>query len=105
MGTLSTRDLREFGVDIASHIEGLEDTVASRIEGLSTSPRTEDVVSRVRSALPSVSWLLAAGLSLAGSLVMRHYKKHTPAMFLGMGVPAFLLAGVYEKLRTGFDAG
>jgi hypothetical protein len=102
MGTLSTRPLKDFGVDITGRIEGLSDKVGRKIDDLGRDAGREGTVTkrleRLTAALPSVTWLVAAGLSLAGALTLRHFKRSSPWMFVGMGVPAFLLIGVYNKI-------
>ena len=102
MGTLSTRDLSEFGVDINEHIQGLGRTVGRKIDQMGVGAGEEGTITkrleRLTAALPSVTWLVAAGLSLVGSVTLRYYRKNTPALFVGMGVPAFLLIGIYNKI-------
>ena len=106
MGTLSNRGLGEFGHDVKDRIEGLSDHVGSRIDDLSAkakaNSRREGTLTKkleqLTASLPSTTWLVAAAVSLAGSITLRMFGRKTPAWYVGMGVPAFLLIGVYNKI-------
>jgi hypothetical protein len=106
MGTLSNRGLGEFGHDIRDRIEGLSDKVGSRIDGLSAKAELESrregtltkKLEKLTAALPSTTWLIAAAVSFAGSITLRLLGRKTPAWYVGMGVPAFLLIGIYNKI-------
>jgi hypothetical protein len=50
------------------------------------------------SMLPSAAWLVAAGASIVGSLVLRFAGRRDDANFIGQWVPTFLLFGVYNKM-------
>lgn len=48
--------------------------------------------------LPSDTWLLAAGGSIAASLVLQSIGERQKALFVGNWAPTFLLLGIYNKL-------
>src|SRR3954471_12184677 len=106
MGTLSNRGLHEFGHDIRDRIDGLSDTVSSRIDDLTAKADADSKregaltkkLEKLTASLPSTTWLVAAAVSLAGSIALRMFGRKTPAWYVGMGVPAFLLIGVYNKI-------
>jgi hypothetical protein len=45
-----------------------------------------------------VTWLVAAGAAFASSLTLRLLGRKMAAWYISMGVPAFLLIGVYNKI-------
>ncbi len=48
--------------------------------------------------LPSDFFLWAAGLSIAGSLLLKLQKRDHEALFVGQWAPTFLLLGTYNKM-------
>lgn len=47
--------------------------------------------------VPSVVFLLAAGASILGSLILQITGRRKDALFVGQWAPTFLLLGVYNK--------
>ena len=50
------------------------------------------------SSMPSSTWLIAAGASIVGSLVLKIMGRTQTAVFVGEWAPTFLLLGLYNKL-------
>ncbi len=48
--------------------------------------------------IPSDAFLWAAGLSIAGSLVMKFIQRDNDAQFVGQWVPTLLILGLYNKM-------
>ena len=48
--------------------------------------------------LPSDAFLIAAGVSIAGSLALKLSGHHRTALFVGQWAPTFLILGLYNKL-------
>jgi hypothetical protein len=71
----------------------LTKNIAHRHEGKMTSAMEHGT-----SMVPSVAWLVAAGVSIAGSLALRVAGRRDDANFIGQWVPTFLLLGVYNKM-------
>ncbi len=59
--------------------------------------RTSDV-ERFTSALPSMTWLVAAGASMAGALALKLAGRDHAAVLVGQWAPTFLIIGLYNKL-------
>ena len=63
---------------------------------------SEGVVARTieeqTAKLPSDVFLLAAGASIAGSLVLKMMGKDKDALFIGQWAAPFLIMGVYNKI-------
>lgn len=55
-------------------------------------------VEKATSALPSMTWLIAAGVSMAASLGLKIAGKDTAATFVGQWVPTLLIIGLYNKI-------
>ena len=70
-----------------------EDIVTSWIEGYTAQ-------------IPSSVYLIAAGVSVIGSLMMRNKRNKHNALFIGQWVAPFLLLGIYNKMvkQHGSDA-
>ena len=56
------------------------------------------VIEEQTAKLPSDLFLLAAGASMAASLVLRMLDKHHEALFVGQWAPTILILGLYNKL-------
>jgi len=56
--------------------------------------------------IPSDIWLWASFATMGTSLALKLLKKDSPALFIGLWTPAFLLFGVYNKLvkQSGHDS-
>lgn len=72
---------------------GTRPTPPSGREGKATK-----AIEQVTSTLPSDLWLVAAGLSIAGSIAMKVIGRDIGANFVGQWAPVFLLLGVYNKI-------
>ena len=48
--------------------------------------------------LPSDAFLLAAGASIATSLILKMLDRHHEALFVGQWAPTILILGLYNKL-------
>jgi hypothetical protein len=70
-----------------------EDNVTSWIEGYTAQ-------------VPSSVYLIAAGASIIGSLIMQNRRNKHNALFIGQWVAPFLLLGIYNKMvkQHGSDA-
>jgi hypothetical protein len=55
-------------------------------------------VERVAARLPQATWLLLAGGSILGAIVLKVMRRHAVANFVGEWAPTFLLIGLYNKL-------
>ena len=53
--------------------------------------------------MPSTAFLLAAGLSVAGSLALFALRRPISAIFVGLWPPTFLLLGNYNKMIKLFN--
>jgi hypothetical protein len=65
----------------------------SRREGTTTRKLEE-----LTSSMPSSTWLIAAGASIVGSLVLKIMGRSQTAIFVGEWAPTFLILGLYNKL-------
>jgi hypothetical protein len=94
MGTLS-KNFDRFGREIGSLRSTVVEKAASlnRHEGTVTS-RMENLTS----ALPSSTWLVLAGGSLVGAIVLKAFRKNHTALFISGLAPTFLMIGLYNKL-------
>jgi hypothetical protein len=56
--------------------------------------------------IPSSFYLVAAGASILGSVIVKLQRKHHNALFIGQWVAPFLLLGIYNKMvkQHGSDA-
>lgn len=55
-------------------------------------------IERVTSVLPSITWLIAAGASIMGSIALKVAGRDTTANFVGQWAPTFLIIGLYNKI-------
>jgi len=55
-------------------------------------------IEKVTAAVPSTTWLIAAGASIVGALALKLSGRHTTANFVGQWAPTFLLLGLYNKI-------
>lgn len=55
-------------------------------------------IERVTSTLPSMTWLIAAGASIAGSIALKAMGRDSSANFVGQWAPTFLILGLYNKI-------
>lgn len=60
--------------------------------------KTTKAIEKVTSGVPSATWLILAGGSIVGSLVLKMLGKHTHANFVGQWAPTLLMIGLYNKL-------
>ena len=65
----------------------------NQVEGKATK-----AIEKATSALPSTTWLILAGGSIAGSLVLKMLGKHEHANFVGQWAPTLLVIGLYNKI-------
>lgn len=49
--------------------------------------------------IPEDSFLVGAALSVAASLILRSFRKHQDAHFVGQWAPTLLMLGLYAKRR------
>ena len=80
--------------------EGIED-LGERFDIEDRSAKEGNVTRKLEhftASLPSATWLIAAGASMAGSIVLKFLGKKAAANFVGEWVPTFLLLGIYNKL-------
>lgn len=52
---------------------------------------------RQTARIPSTVYLLAAGASIVGSLVLQFMGRRERSLFVGQWAPTFLLLGIYNK--------
>ena len=73
--------------------EKLDERVPMPHEGALTS-RIEQQTAKA----PSITWLVAAGVSIVGSLSLFAMRRPLSAIFVGLWPPTFLLIGNYNTL-------
>ena len=107
MGTLGR--IEDFGEDLQNTATDygaqagatIESKVEDRFDIEDRSSREGNITRRLEhftAALPSTTWLMLAGGSLLGAIVLKALGKHHSALFVADLVPTFLLVGVYNKL-------
>ena len=60
--------------------------------------RTTKSIERVTAAIPSSTWLVLAGGTIAGALTLKLLGRDQTANFVGEWVPTLLLLGLYNKV-------
>ena len=99
MGTLG--NMEELGENLgAEFTERIED-LGERLDIEDRSAKEGNVTRKLEhftASLPSTTWLILAGGSMIGSIVLRLLDKKHAAIFVGDWVPTFLLLGIYNKL-------
>lgn len=96
MGTLSKRPLSEFGLDVKQRLEDLRNGVGNRIDDI----RDQVNVKNVGTGLDKVSsntWLVCAGASLLGSIVLKLLGRNYASLLVGQWVPAFLILSLHRR--------
>jgi hypothetical protein len=89
---IRTSSLEDFIVDTMKD-------VASRAEGKSgIEGQTTRKIEQVTASIPSSTWLLLAGASVAGSFVLKMMGRDSTANFVGEWAPTILLLGIYNKI-------
>ena len=99
MGTLGS--MEDIGDNIGAQVSDRVEQLEERFEVEDRSSREGDVTRRIEhftAALPSTTWLMLAGGSMVGSVVLKVLGKHAAANFVAEWVPTFLLIGIYNKL-------
>jgi hypothetical protein len=84
-------------LDVESRIEEYEE-IFDIEDRFTREGRFTQRIDRLASAVPSATWLVLAGGSLAAALTLKLMRHHQAANFVGEWVPTFLLIGVYNKL-------
>lgn len=65
----------------------------SHVEGSTTK-----AIESATSAVPSSLWLILAGGSVVGALVLKIMRRDETANFVGQWAPTFLALGIYNKM-------
>lgn len=60
--------------------------------------RTTKSIERVTAAIPSSTWLVLAGGTIAGALTLKLLGRDQTANFVGEWVPTLLMLGLYNKI-------
>ncbi|MGE0869204.1 MAG: hypothetical protein AB7P03_11600 [Kofleriaceae bacterium] len=60
--------------------------------------KTTKAIERATMRIPSGTFLILAGGAIAGSLVLKLFKRHSTANFVGQWVPTLLMLGIYNKI-------
>jgi hypothetical protein len=60
--------------------------------------RTTKNIERVTAAIPSSTWLVLAGGTIAGALTLKLLGRDQTANFVGEWVPTILMLGMYNKV-------
>lgn len=72
-------------------------TESVREQSKREGPRTRKL-EQLTSSMPSSTWLIAAGASILGSLVLKLMGRSQTAIFVGEWAPTFLILGLYNKV-------
>jgi hypothetical protein len=94
------------GTDVGSKVEEFRSTVGQKVEELGERAEQKSreegeltsKVDKVTASLPSTTWLVLAGASIAGSLGLKLLGRDKDANFVGMWAPTFLILGLYNKI-------
>lgn len=60
--------------------------------------KTTESIEKVTAGIPSATWLVLAGGSIAVSLVLKLMGRSSTANFVGEWAPTFLMIGLYNKV-------
>ena len=105
MGTVS-KHIKNVSEHLGDRVGSLRHSVGDKIEGLSEAAaeksgeegRLTRTIEQITAALPSTTWLMLAGASIAGSISLKVMGRHQTANFVGQWAPTFLILGLYNKL-------